>query len=153
MLLALAPHVDVVGVHAVSGVPDQPWGDEETIRGARTRAMAAREATDADVGIGIEGGVVDEGDVVRTCAWAVAVHRSGIEGVGGSLSLALPREVALLVRSGTELGLAMDAFAGTHNVKQGVGAVGVLTGGLVTRQAAYEHLVAYALAPLLAKLR
>ena len=149
----LAPMMEIVGVHAASGVPDQPWGDDETIRGARARAIAAREATGADLGIGIEGGVVDEGDTVRTCAWAVVVHRSGIEGVGGSLALTLPAEVAALVRSGTELGMAMDAVAGTQNVKQGVGAVGVLTGGLVTRQAAYEHLVAYACAPLLAKLR
>jgi non-canonical (house-cleaning) NTP pyrophosphatase len=35
-------------------------------------------------------------------------------------------------------------------VKQGVGAVGILTHGLVTRQQAYEALIAYALAPLLA---
>jgi non-canonical (house-cleaning) NTP pyrophosphatase len=45
----------------------------------------------------------------------------------------------------------MDAVGGTHNVKQGVGAVGVLTLGLVTRQQAYEVLVAYALVPLLGR--
>ena len=39
----------------------------------------------------------------------------------------------------------MDAVTGQHNVKHGVGAVGILTAGLVTRQGAYETLVAYAL--------
>ena len=34
-------------------------------------------------------------------------------------------------------------------MQQGAGAVGVLTHGLVSRQQAYEVLVAYALAPLL----
>jgi len=61
----------------------------------------------------------------------------------------LPTRVAALVRDGMELGHAMDAVTGTHNVKQGLGAVGILTRGLVTRQQAYETLVAYALAPLI----
>ncbi|HEY5121187.1 MAG TPA: DUF84 family protein, partial [Acidimicrobiales bacterium] len=60
-----------------------------------------------------------------------------------------PLRVAELVRGGMELGHAMDAVTGEHEVKRGVGAVGVLTRGLVTRQAAYEMLVAYALVPLL----
>ena len=142
---------DVVGIAAASGVPDQPWGDEETIRGALARARAARLAKDADLGIGIEGGVVanDDGSI-RTCAWAAIVARDGREGVGGSLVLTLPAAVAELVRGGMELGLAMDAVSGTRNVKHGQGAVGILTRGLVTRQQAYETLVAYALAPLLA---
>ena len=57
-------------------------------------------------------------------------------GVGGSLSLELPPRWRSLVRGGMELGHAMDAVTGEHDVKRGVGAVGVLTAGLVTRQAA-----------------
>jgi inosine/xanthosine triphosphatase len=151
VMLRLGADAEVMGIAAASGVPDQPWGDDETIRGALTRARAARLATDADLGIGIEGGVVanDDGSV-RTCAWAAIVTRDGREGVGGSLVLTLPDRVAELVRGGMELGLAMDAVSGTHNVKHGQGAVGILTRGLVSRQQAYETLVAYALAPLLA---
>jgi inosine/xanthosine triphosphatase len=147
----LGADAEIVGVAAASGVPDQPWGDDETIRGALARARAARESTDADLGIGIEGGVVANDDgTVRTCAWAAVVTRDGREGVGGSLVLTLPAEVAELVRGGMELGLAMDAVSGSRNVKHGLGAVGILTRGLVSRQQAYETLVAYALAPLLA---
>ena len=149
----LAPHARVDGVaveSGVSGVSDQPWGDDETIRGALARAHAARSALDADWGVGIEGGVIAIADgSVRTCAWAAIVARDGRHGVGGSLSLELPLRVAELVRGGMELGHAMDAVTGEHEVKRGVGAVGVLTRGLVTRQAAYEMLVAYALVPLL----
>lgn len=144
---------EVSGLAVPSGVPDQPWGDDETIRGALARARAAREAADADVGIGIEGGVVESAEgTVRTCAWAAAVTRDGRESVGGSLAMTLPPNVAALVRGGMELGHAMDAITGSHNVKQGPGAVGILTHGLVTRQQAYEAIVAYALAPLLAPL-
>lgn len=149
VLARVAPHARVEGVVVPSGVPDQPWGDAETIRGALARARAARAALDADLGIGLEGGVVDEGGSVRTCAWAAVVSRDGREGVGGSLALRLPARVADLVRDGMELGHAMDAVSGEHNVKQGAGAVGILTAGLVSRREAYEVLVAYALAPFL----
>jgi inosine/xanthosine triphosphatase len=150
VMAKLATDVEVTGVSVPSGVPDQPWGDEETIRGAVARARAARESLDADIGIGIEGGVVAAADgSVRSCAWVAATARDGREGIGGSLAFTLPDDVAALVRDGMELGHAMDAVGGTHNVKQGVGAVGVLTHGLVTRQQAYEVLVAYALVPLL----
>ncbi len=150
VLSRVAAHASVQGIAVPSGVPDQPWGDDETIRGALMRAHASRAALDADWGVGIEGGVVAmPSGAVRTCAWAAIVGRNGMEGVGGSLSLELPHAVGALVRGGMELGHAMDATTGEHNVKQGVGAVGVLTGGLVSRQQAYEMIVAYALVPFL----
>jgi non-canonical (house-cleaning) NTP pyrophosphatase len=43
----------------------------------------------------------------------------------------------------------MDSVTGERNVKQGAGAVGILTAGLVNRQQAYEVLIAYALVPFL----
>ncbi|MBC7898316.1 MAG: DUF84 family protein, partial [Cytophagaceae bacterium] len=120
------------------------------IRGARTRAIAAREALDADVGVGIEGGVVDAGGEVRSCAWAVIALRDGRTWLGGSLSMPLPAAVGALVRGGTELGLAMDAVTGDTGTKHGAGAVGILTDGFIDRQRAYETIVAYAFAPLIA---
>jgi inosine/xanthosine triphosphatase len=150
VLQRLSPHVEVVGHGVRSGVPDQPWGDDETIRGAVARARGACAIGDAELGVGIEGGVVAMADgSVRTCAWAAVVTRDGREGVGGSLAMQLPESVATLVREGMELGHAMDHVTGERDVKHGAGAVGILTAGLVNRQDAYEVLVAYALAPLL----
>jgi len=140
-------HVD--GIAVPSGVRDQPEGDDETIRGATQRARAALDATDADFAVGIEGGVVEENGNMRTCAWAAVVSRDGRVGVGGSLAMPLPARVAALVRSGVELGVAMDRVTGGHDTKRGAGAVGILTAGLVDRQRAYEALVAYAFAPFL----
>ena len=146
----LAPKVVVDAVDVPSGVPDQPFGDAETIRGAIERARAAREKLDADFGVGLEGGVVEMPDgTMRTCAWAAVVARSGRNGVGGSLAMPLPESVAELIRGGMELGHAMDKRTGHSNTKHGAGAVGILTAGLVDRQAAYEVLVAYACAPFL----
>jgi inosine/xanthosine triphosphatase len=146
----LVSDVTVEAVEVASGVPDQPLGDEETIRGALARAGAAREKLDADFGIGLEGGVVDMPDgAMRTCAWAAVVSRSGRHGVGGSLAMQLPDSVARMIRGGMELGHAMDQLTGSTNTKHGAGAVGILTAGLVDRQAAYEVLVAYAMSGFL----
>jgi inosine/xanthosine triphosphatase len=149
VLARVAPQAEVDGVPVASGVPDQPVSDAQTIEGATTRARAARAARDADLGVGIEGGVVETGDGMRTCAWAVVVSRDGVPHVGGSLSMPLPYAVAALIRDGVELGHAIDQLVGTTNIKHGAGAVGVLTEGLVNRQEAYETILAYALAPLL----
>jgi inosine/xanthosine triphosphatase len=152
VLRFIAPEAIIAGVPVESGVPDQPWGDEETIRGARARAIAARDALSMEIGVGIEGGVVENADgSLRTCAWAVIVGEDGREGIGGSLAMGLPASVAALVRSGMELGDAMDAVTGKVDVKRMAGAVGILTSGLVDRQEAYEVIVAYALAPFVSK--
>jgi inosine/xanthosine triphosphatase len=141
----LDAHVE--GVAVASTVRDQPFGDDETIRGAIARAIAARDALGAELGVGIEGGVVEHADGgLWTCAWAAVVDRSDRQGVGGSLAMQLPSSVAQLVRGGMELGHAMDQLIGAHDTKRGAGAVGILTDGMVDRQRAYEVLVMYALA-------
>lgn len=149
-VLAWAAPVATVAAKAVpSGVPDQPFGDDETIAGARERAIRAREALDADLGVGLEGGVVDGPAGMRTCAWCVVVHRDGREGIGGSLAMPLPDAVAEMIRGGEELGHAMDRLVAERGTKHGKGAVGILTAGRIDRQGAYEVLVTYALAPFL----
>ncbi len=146
----VAPEAAVSGHAVPSSVPDQPVGDEETIRGATARALGALALSGADVGVGIEGGVVHEANgAMRTCAWAVVATAEGRQGVGGSLAMPLPPPVAGAVRSGLELGHAMDRLTGDRDTKRGAGAVGILTAGLVDRQQAYEILVSYALAPFL----
>ena len=152
VMARIAPDATVAALTVPSGVPDQPVGDDETICGAIARAHAAREALDADLGFGIEGGVVDLPDgSMRSCAWAAVVSSDGRHGVGGSLAMPLPPSVARMIRErGMELGHAMDELTSQRGTKQGAGAVGILTAGLVDRQRAYEVLVAYAMAPLLA---
>jgi inosine/xanthosine triphosphatase len=140
--------VFVHGIAVASGVPDQPWGDPETRSGAITRAQAALAAdSGAQLAVGLEGGVVrDQAGTVRTCAWAAIVDRSGEVSTGGSLAMPLPPRVVALLAQGVELGHAMDEVARTIGTKHGLGAVGLMTGGLITRQQAYEPLVTYALA-------
>lgn len=147
VVVRCAASVVVHGVAVPSGVPDQPWGDAETRAGALARARAALASDPAaDLAVGLEGGVVRDGDgSVRSCAWAAAVDRAGVVSEGGSLAMPLPPTVVALLDQGVELGHAIDRIARTTNVKHGGGAVGVLTRGLISRQGAYEQLVTYAL--------
>jgi len=55
--------------------------------------------------------------------------------------------VAELVRKGTELGYANDEVFHSRESKSGLGAVGLLTGGLIDRSAYYEHAILLAMAP------
>ncbi len=147
----LFPGAEVTALQVPSGKPDQPIGDDETRGGALNRAHAARLAAHADWGVGIEGGVVESEFGLMTCAWCAIEDRSGRVGVGGSTSMLLPEEVAERVRAGAELGQAMDEFAGITNVKQKMGAIGIMTKGLTDRQRAYEFIVKMAVVKFLWK--
>ena len=130
-----------------SGVPEQPWGDEQTRAGAFNRATRAIEQTEANYGVGLEGGVIKTSAGLMTCAWCAIVDKTGKVGYGGGVHMLLPLPVANAIRQHGELGPAMDILVNEHNTKQGRGAVGILTNGLSSRQAAYEQLVAMAAAP------
>ncbi|MEZ3143981.1 DUF84 family protein [Halobaculum sp. MBLA0143] len=139
-----------------SGVAEQPRGAAETRRGAVRRAVAAREATDAAVGVGIEGGVGSY-DPVETAAGPVggelcllvwAAVTDGTEmGVAAGPSMPLPAPVAERVADGEELGPVVDDLLDESGVARGRGTSGVVTGGRVEREAALRTAVAGALAP------
>ena len=132
-----------------SGISEQPWGDEQTLQGALNRARTALQTGGVSLGIGLEGGLVEVGRRVFTSAWCAVVSEDGMTGVAGGANLLLPPAVAEAVRTGAELGPAMDAFTGLRNTKHGEGAIGILTAGHLNRQAAYEHVLTMALARLL----
>ncbi len=141
----LVPDVQVLSVAAELSVPNQPWGDEQTQAGAINRARELLMAG-TDYGVGFEGGVIELPYGLMTCAWCAVVDASGAVGLGGGVNCLLPPSVADAVRAGKELGPAMDALTGDKDTKEGPGAVGILTNGLIDRQQAYEQILAMALA-------
>jgi inosine/xanthosine triphosphatase len=144
------PAVEIVSLDVPSGVSVMPFSDNECIMGARNRATAARVALDADLGVGLEGGVQPHTVGLMLVGWVVIVASDGRAGVGGSPRLPLPDSIASRILAGAELGPVMDDLLGEANIKQKGGAIGALTGGLVMRQEAFATAVAYALSPFVA---
>ncbi len=139
--------LDFDTVSVPSGVPDQPMGDEETRRGAKQRAEAARRARPkADFWIGLEGGIEDHNHQLYAFAWSAVLSKTRL-GESRSASFELPVAVADLVRAGKELGEADDIVFGDSNSKHKAGAVGLLTGNVIDRARLYEPSVVLALIP------
>ncbi len=141
------PVAELVSMDVSSGVGVMPKSDAECLAGARNRARAAQREVDADIGIGLEGGVNQDPDGLMLLGWVVAVDANGREGVGGGARLPLPVTIAKRVNAGEELGPIMDELLDETNTKQKGGAVGALTSGLVMRSETFAIAVAYALAP------
>lgn len=135
----------VESVSVPSGVSVQPMSDEVARKGARIRAENVRKARpEAAFWVGVEGGCdYLEGEMVAF-AW-VQVLADGRYGSARTAVFRLPREVQALVESGLELGDADDRVFGKENSKQKSGAVGLLTGDIVTRTTLYEQAVILAL--------
>lgn len=148
-LTRLAPGCALQAVDVPSGVAAQPVGDQATREGARNRARAALAATDADLGFGLEGGVVHEPPVVWLVSWVAAIARDGGAGDASGLRMRLPTAVAERLAAGDELGSVIDDLFAVRASKQHAGAVGLLTEGFVSRTEAFADLVAMACAPLL----
>ncbi len=145
----LAPGAEIVALDVVSGVPAQPWGERETRLGAIARARGAMAAADADLGLGLEGGVIDDGAGLELVSWVAALDREGRVGLASGLRFMLPSRAARRLRDGAELGDVMDELFATRESKRASGAVGLLTEGFVSRAEAFADLVAMACAPFL----
>ncbi|KAH7010979.1 inosine triphosphate pyrophosphatase-like protein [Ilyonectria destructans] len=144
----LPGNYDITGVSVPSGVPEQPFSDEETLLGALNRVQNVRDAVpDADYWVGIEGGVEDRDGSILNFAWIVVRGRDGRTGKARTASYALPEETAELLRQGMELGHADDTVFGRVNSKQSSGSVGLLTDDVVDRAGFYTPAVVLALIP------
>jgi inosine/xanthosine triphosphatase len=124
-----------------SDVAAQPFSDEETRLGAVNRAKNALAKEQADIGIGLEGGVVKTNDGLWVCNWGALVDRNGIVVSAGGARIPLPAEVAEGVMSGRELGDVMDEYTGKRNIRKKEGAIGIFTNGYVNRTDMFIHIV------------
>ncbi|MDO8571872.1 MAG: inosine/xanthosine triphosphatase [bacterium] len=139
---------DVSSVLVPSGVSEQPMNEEETLFGALCRAKHASEhILEADFYIGLEGGCEDTSLGMKTFTWIVVRSRNGLIGKGKTGTFFLPQSIAELVRNGVELGKADDIVFGCTNSKQENGAIGLLTGDIITRTSLYSSAVILALIP------
>jgi inosine/xanthosine triphosphatase len=150
VFLPIWPEASIIAAPVPSGVADQPWGAAEAMQGAINRARSALAAARADIGVGLEGGV-EEGPagLLLLSGWGAVATPDGRLGVGGGARTPLPPELAAMLRSGLELGPAIDLWLGRKGVRHEEGTVGVLTGGHLSRAASFANLLFHALAPFL----
>ncbi|WP_067618417.1 DUF84 family protein [Alicyclobacillus acidiphilus] len=144
--------VELGSVNAPSGVSAQPFSDDETLQGAQNRAIHAVLAVHGDLGIGLEGGVVETRLGMFLCNWAAVATPEREVRVGGGVRIHLPEEIAQAVRSGRELGDVVDEWAGRKHVRAGEGTIGILTNGQITRAQMFRDALICALSPFLDRL-
>lgn len=128
-----------------SGVSDQPMSNGSSIRGARNRAIRAREIADATFGVGIESGLERIEGIWFSSGWVVIVDVEGREGISSSMLRPVPLPSMELVLQGMELGHANDRVFGTSNSKQATGLIGLLTNNVLTREGVLRDAVVSAL--------
>ena len=134
-------HIESVSVE--SGVPEQPFGSDETRAGARNRVTNARRAQpNADFWVAIEAGI-DEGS---TFSWVV-IDDGNLRGEARSATLPLPQVILEKVRAGEALGPVMSQYTGIDEIGRKEGAIGVFTAGKLTRSSVYHQAVVLALSP------
>jgi inosine/xanthosine triphosphatase len=155
-ILARDAEFEVIGVEVESGVGHTPASRQELMQGARQRADALARLPQAQAEgwhyfVGLEGGLdsVDEhgGRRIFLESWAyVSNGRDGHYGRSGGVEIpsALAQEV---LENGVELSIAIDRFAGAVGIRDGQGAWGVLSRGLISRTEAFRVAVIAAFAP------
>jgi len=116
---------------AVGEAPTQPLSEEETRRGAVLRAEAALRRSDAELGVGLEGGVDLEGGWLTMYAAVTDGLRTALARGPG---LPLPEDVLKALGEGRELGEALEERYGREIRRRG--AVFVFSGGAMTRKEA-----------------
>lgn len=122
-----------------SGVSEQPFSDEETIKGAINRANNALHLGHGDIGIGLEGGVQESSYGLLLCNWGALVLKGQPPLIAGGARILLPDEIAIRLRNGEELGPIMDTFTNKQNIRKKEGAVGIFTNGKMDRSAMFSH--------------
>ncbi|EPZ45647.1 inosine/xanthosine triphosphatase [Alicyclobacillus acidoterrestris] len=130
---ALGISVQVRGETVPSDVSEQPFSNDETMKGAVNRARHAIALASADYAVGLEGGVEEGPYGLLLCNWAAVVSRDGFVSVGAGVQILLPDEVAIEVRRGRELGHVIDEWAGGKHIAKREGTIGILTNGHITR--------------------
>ncbi|HJZ68770.1 MAG TPA: inosine/xanthosine triphosphatase [Blastocatellia bacterium] len=147
---------EIVAIEVETDSPAMPMSDEELMRGAMARAIAARETlrnddARADLYIGLEGGfhsiALDARRLTFLRGWAYVTD--GERGsFGASPSIIVPKLIVEAVANGErELADVIDEVAGEHDLRSRQGAWGVLSRDLLTRAMSFELALVAAFAP------
>jgi len=145
VLKPLYPKASYVSVNTDSQVGDQPMSIKATKTGAKNRAQSALKTTQADMAVGLEGGIFEIDDRMYSFAWCAVTDKTGKTSFGGGMCFPLPPKIAKAIDQGGELGPLMDKLTGKKDIKKKGGSISILTNGLTTRIKGYKELIRMAL--------
>lgn len=144
------PKLTLRAVDVDSGVPDQPFGLDQTIQGAINRAKNAF-TSDIDLSVGIESGLMETAHSLTgylDLQWCAIYDGKKIT-LGVSAGFEYPPMVIKEVLKGNEVGEIMDRVTGVNDLGEKAGAVSYLTRGMLDRTENTEQCVLMAMVPRL----
>jgi len=139
-------NMEIIPIEIASRVSHTPLTDEECVNGAHHRAKEAIKNIDADLAIGMEGGIAKRLDKYFLIGWCVVIDKNGDVAVGHGGGIELPQAIVERILKGEELGTVMDNITDINETKKKMGASGILTNGLTNRQEAWEGILIHAMA-------
>lgn len=131
-------HADIEGIASVSGVSDQPKSLEETIIGAKSRALGAYEA--CDYAIGIESGLMhvpqSKSGYMDVCVCAIYDGKECHLGLSSAWEFPDASVTDLMVKDGLDMSQAINKAGYTNSPTIGSeeGAIGIMTKGRIDRK-------------------
>lgn len=143
----------LVEIDAPSGVSEQPRGPLEITQGAKNRAAYSLEhCEDAEIGVGLEGGLVVYGTQTFDLGLVSIVGRTGIEASGGSPLMPVPEDVVAEINAtNQDLSEVLAHLHGSDTIETR-DAPSLLTGGQLTVVECYQIATELALRYYLGKM-
>jgi inosine/xanthosine triphosphatase len=142
----------VIRADVHSGIPKQPMGLSQTIKGAINRARyAISAAPNAEYGIGIEAGLIKIPNTITgyfDIQFAAIIDSKGKVTIGcGSGFEYPPTVVSEVLEKGKEVGDVMETLTGIDKIGERIGAIGYLSHGELDRCRLTEQAVLMAFIP------
>ncbi len=140
--------LEVSSIEVDSGVPDQPFGLDETIKGAVNRAKEAY-SDEFDMSVGIESGLMETPSTITgyiDMQWCAIFDGNKVT-LGVSSGFEYPPAVIKEVLNGVEVGDVMDRVTGVEDLGEKKGAISHLSGDMLNRTENTEQCVLTAMIP------
>ena len=139
--------VEVFSLEAPSNVSEMPFGEKEAIQGAKNRANYCLNETNTDLSFGLEGYVTEDySESMFLSGWSVVISRDGTVGMGSGGRIELPEYISEKLRNGKELGPLIDNILDEDGIKEGIGTIGILTDGRITRKESFMRAINHSIA-------
>lgn len=128
---------EVIPMDAESGVRRQPLSEEETIQGAKNRALALPKG----YRLGLEAGVTKINGICYLINFGVLIDKEDYEYFAGGTYLPLPDFVGdKLYNTDVELKEVMEEYTGIMNINHFGGAISIFTNNQVERKDIFIHI-------------